>query len=265
MLNRQTLMFLGIATLLGLAAAFAARSWLQAQVPLGPAAAVETTPVIVARVAIPVGAALTGSEVELVEWPRAYMPSGPVSTIEAARGRVLRRPLARGEPVLETVLLPEGAEAGLVAVIEAEMRAISVKVDPVIGVAGFVKPGGRVDVVATLRRIDLKTKLPYTKIVLQDVKVLAVDQKLEEAENGEAELVSVVTLEVGPKQAEQLTYVSHEGRLQLALRSPGDHEVVKTQSIGVADVMPSRIAKRKSGPRTRVQVIKGTEITNRNF
>ncbi len=265
MLNRQALLFLGIAVLLGLAAAFAARSWLQSQVSGAPVAQVETAPVVIARVAVAVGTALSGRELELVQWPSKYLPSGPLSSIEAASGRVVRRPVARGEPVLETALLPEGSEAGLVAVIDKDKRAISVKVDAVIGVAGFVKPGARVDVVATLRRINAKDKLPYSKIILQDVRVLAIDQQLEEAEDGEAVVVNVVTLEVEPKQAEALTYISHEGRVQLALRNPGDHDIIKTRSTGVADLLPARSHRRSSGPRTQVQVIQGSKVSTKNF
>ena len=90
-------------------------------------------------------------------------------------------------------------------------RAVSVKVDNVIGVAGFVTPGARVDVLVTLARVDLSDALPFSKVFLQNIRVLAVDQKLEEVKSGDPELVSVVTLEVTPVQAEHLTYAAHEG------------------------------------------------------
>jgi pilus assembly protein CpaB len=263
-MNRQAFIFLGVALAFGLAAAFSARSWLESQAP-GPTARVETVPVVVTRIDVPVGVGLKNLQLELVEWPAAYAPAGSFREVAALEGRVPRRPLAAGEPLLDATLLPQGADAGLVAVIDADHRAISVKVDAVIGVAGFVKPGDRVDVIATLRRIDLKEKLPYTKSILQDVRVLAVDQKLEEVANGDPELVSVVTLEVVPEQAEKLTYISHEGRLQLALRGPGDHEMVKTKSVGVSDLLPPRHRKRSKAPGSRVQILKGTVQESRNF
>ena len=142
---------------------------------------------------------------------------------------------------------------------------MSVKVDPVIGVAGFVKPGARVDVVATLRRIDLKKKLPYTMVILQDVRVLAIDQQLQEATEGEPALVSVVTLEVDPSQAQTLTYISHQGRIQLALRRPDDHEVVKVKSTGVEDLLPPRRRGNGSRPRKSVQVLRGSSVSTKSF
>jgi pilus assembly protein CpaB len=266
MQNRQALLFLALAVILGLAAAFSAQRWLLRQTPRIEGKAVATVPVVMARSSVPVGAALTKGALEIAHWPEPYAPAGRLASLESAMGRVTRHPLAPGEPVLEAALLPDGSEAGLIGVIGEEKRAVSVKVDAVIGVAGFVKPGSSVDVVATLRRIDLEKKLPYSKVVLQDVRVLAIDQKLEEADNGEAHLVSVVTLEVSPEQAEHLTYISHEGRLQLALRSPGDHEVVKTRSTGVSDLLPPRRARRAiraAGP--PVQVIRGSDVSTKHF
>ena len=105
-----------------------------------------------------------------------------------------RRALAVGEPILDAFLLPQGAQAGLGALIGENRRAVSVKVDPVIGVAGFVTPGSHVDVLATLRRVDRDKALPYSKVILENISVLAIDQKLEDVGGTEPELVSVVTL-----------------------------------------------------------------------
>jgi pilus assembly protein CpaB len=100
-------------------------------------------------------------------------------------------------------------------------------------------------------------------VILQDVPVLAIDQKMESVENGDPELVNVVTLEVSPKDAEKLIYSSHEGRLQLALRSPEDRQVVKTRAVGVADLLSS--PRRTRAPGTGVQVLKGTRLTRKAF
>jgi pilus assembly protein CpaB len=157
-------------------------------------------------------------------------------------------------------------------VISDKYRAVSVKVDNVIGVAGFVAPGSRVDVMATIRRVDRDRAIPYSKVILQDVRVLAVDQKLEEVKSGEPELVNVVTLEVNPVQAEHLIYAAHEGRLQLALRSPGDDVKVATRSIGVADVLDGNTAGKKVAKKravassgSRVKIIRGTDIEVKKF
>jgi pilus assembly protein CpaB len=268
MRNQRAILVLGLAVLLGLTAAFVAKRYLQGQQPAQVAAArVATVPVVIAKLDVSVGTPLDERALSTVQWPEDYVPKGAISSAEKIAGRVVRRALSHGEPVLDAYLLPEGSEAGLPAVIEAERRAVSVKVDPVIGVAGFVRPGSRVDVLATLRRIDQPKNLPYSKVILQDVPVLAIDQKLEEAKNGEPELVSVVTLEVKPDQAEKLIYSAHEGRLQLALRRPGDGEVVKTQAIGVADLLGGTKKKRVASTRhySQVEVIKGSSRSVRSF
>jgi pilus assembly protein CpaB len=265
MQNRQAIFFLALAVILGLGAALSAERWLRGRAPLSAAAPVPAAPVVIAKVDVPVGVALDSRQLGIASWPAGFVPAGAIGSIEQASGRVPRRPLAANEPVLEAALLPQGSQAGLVAVIEDGKRALSVRVDPVIGVAGFIKPGSRVDVVATLRRIDLDAQLPYTHVILQDVRVLAIDQKLEGVENGEAHLVSVVTLEVDPQQSEHLTYISHEGHLQLALRNPGDHDEVKTRSTGVADLLPARGRRSVVSTSAKVEVLKGSSLSTSHF
>jgi pilus assembly protein CpaB len=123
---------------------------------------------------------------------------------------------------------------------------------------------------ATIRRVDRKRAIPYSKVILQDVRVLAVDQKLEEVKSGDPELVNVVTLEVSPVQAEHLIYAAHEGRLQLALRSPGDDEKVASRSIGVSDLLdgPSSgkaAPKKVTSTRSRIKIVRGTKVNVEKF
>jgi pilus assembly protein CpaB len=260
------LIFFGLALFFGLAAAFTARDLLKSETASAAPPVLKMTPVVIARADLATGAQLREQQLDTVDWPSDYVPSGSFRDAGQLQTRVPRRAIAAGEPILAASLLPEGSEAGLVAVIDEKLRAVSVKVDPVIGVAGFVRPGARVDVLATLRRIDLSAKLPYSKVILQDVQVLAIDQKMETASNGEAEIVSVVTLQVTPKQAEQLIYSAHEGRLQLALRSPGDREIVKSAAVGVSDLLGSRSRTRGTpSPRTRVEVLKGSSVHVKKF
>jgi pilus assembly protein CpaB len=263
--NRRSLLFFGLALVFGAAAAFMARDVIQGGSTHAQAAVIETRPVVIARVDLTTGVALREPQLDVVEWPVDYVPTGAFGSAAELKARVARRVIGAGEPVLEGALLPPGSEAGLVAVIEQKVRAVSVKVDAVIGVAGFVRPGSRVDVLATLRRIDREKKLPYSRAILQDVKVLAIDQKMETADNGEAELVSVVTVEVTTRQAEKLIYAAHEGKLQLALRGPGDHEVIKTRAVGVADLLASPRKKGGTVAYTRVQVIKGATVNTKKF
>lgn len=262
--NRRALLFFAFAVVLGTAAAFLAQRALENQTPAAvEVTKVETVNVVLARTDVTVGSALAPQQLRTVEWPKEFAPRGGFADEEQLVGRVLRRALADGEPILEPSLLPNGSEAGLVSVINAEARAVSVKVDPIIGVAGFVNPGTRVDVLATLRNLATRDKIPYTKVVLQDVRVLAIDQQMETAKNGEPELVSVVTLEVLPKEAEKLAYSAHEGRLQLALRPPGDHVIVKTIGVSAGDMLsrPRARAIRKAG----VQVVKGSDVSVKSY
>ena len=268
MQNQRAILFLALAVLLGLGAVFAARHWLESQAPVAVEKDQGTAGVVVARVNVPIGTGLDSRQLDTVQWPKAYLPKGSFTQPAEVTGRVVRRPLAAGEPILGAYLLPEGAEAGLGSVLDKKKRAVSVKVDPVIGVAGFVTPGSRVDVLVTLRRIDQPKALPYSKVVLQDVPVLAIDQRVEEAENGEPELVSVVTVDVTSEQAEKLIYSAHEGRLQLALRNPSDHEIVDTRAISVGNLLgsPKKVARKgKKRAGVGVQVIRGSAVSVQAF
>lgn len=267
MRNRNSFLFMALAITLGLTAVFIARSRFQDTITL-TAQSVPTSNVIVVKTEVPVGTALTALHLDVVEWPTQFVPEGAFTESSALFGRVPRRALAIGEPILAGSLLPNGAQAGLGSLIGESRRAVSVKVDPVIGVAGFVTPGSHVDVLATLRRVDRDKALPYSKVILENIAVLAIDQKLEDVGGSEPQLVSVVTLEVDPKQAQKLIYSAHEGHLQLALRNPGDVESIDTQSVGVADVLYSAkatpAAKKKAvaqPARSRVQVIKGSNVS----
>jgi pilus assembly protein CpaB len=271
MQRRRGLFFLTAAVVLGLVAAYLAHRSTRSAEPTEVAMA----KVVVARLDVPTASTLDALGLAMVEWPREHVPTGALGSVEAATGRVARRPIAAGEPILESALFERGTGGGLGAVIEPSRRALSVKVDSVIGVAGFVKPGSRVDVLTTLRRVDQEKATPYSKVILQDVRVLAVDQKLEEARDGKPELVSVVTLEVDPAQAEHLIYAAHEGRLQLALRTHGDADMVETTGANVADVLGERRETRQlaAAPQarvaaragTRVQVLRGAKLETQTF
>jgi Flp pilus assembly protein CpaB len=207
MQKRRALLFLALSALLATAAVLTARRFVERSRAVVEAP-VETTRVVVVRADVPVGSALSRTQLADVEWPRRLLPQGTFSDPGLLEGRVLRR-------------------------------------------------------------VDQSQKLPYSKVVLQDVPVLAIDQKMEEAENGEPKLVSVVTLQVSPEQAEQLIYSSHEGRLQLALRSPADREIVPTTSVGVADVLGGRrspapaLARKNSG--LGVEVLRGATLSRKAF
>lgn len=266
MQNRRALIFFAFAILFGVAAAFTAHRALESQVASTPAAPpIETVEVVITRTDQTTGSVLTAATLTTVDWPKQFAPQGMFVEPDMLHGRVLRHALAAGEPVLDAALLPEGSAGGLLSVIATDRRAVSVKVDQIIGVAGFVSPGARVDVLGTVRDLRDKDKLPYTKAVLQDVRVLAIDQKMEEAESGQPELVSVVTLEVEPKDAEKLIYSAHEGRLQLALRSPSDRETVKTAGANFSDILDRRRPTGKRGHKPTVQIVSGSSVSQKSY
>jgi pilus assembly protein CpaB len=269
MQNRRALLFLVLAIALGVGAALTAQRWLEEQRQRPVEERAQTQPVTVVREDMQVGQVMRERALATVDWPLEYLPQGAYSDPGQLDGRVLRRPLSAGEPVLEGALLPEGARAGLISVIDPTRRAVSVQVDPVIGVAGFVVPGSHVDIIGT---VEPNEGEPTTKVILQDIEVLAIDQKLEDAEEGEPQLVQVVTLEVSPVESEKLTFAAHLGRLQLALRNPNDHEVVETYAIRVAELLnerkPAPVVARRPVPRApgaNVEVIKGSQVSVQSF
>ena len=253
MKNQRAILFLGAAVVCGLLAVLLTRSWLQSQTPASFVRQ-DTIPVVVAAVGLPAGVALASRQVDVIDWPRKNLPAGALDSPALVSSRVLKRAIVAGEPVLESALLPIGSDAGLTPLIRPNYRAMSVKVDAVIGVAGFVKPGTHVDVLATLRRVDFSKPIPMSRIILQDLRVLAIDQTMEKADRGKPELVSVITLEVDPMQSQKLAYAVANGTLQLALRNPADVKSVKTPSITVRDLV-SRPRKPGNG---HVETVRGS-------
>jgi pilus assembly protein CpaB len=251
--NKRAVGSLLVAAVCGLGAVWLVRGWLESQRPEQRTESVlHTAPVAVARAALPAGVKLAIHQIDVVEWPLQHLPSGAQASAESLRGRVLKRAIAEGEPVLESALLPAGTDAGLTPLIRPAHRAMSVKVDAVVGVAGFVKPGARVDVLATVRRVDRTKPVPESQIILQDLRVLAIDQTLEKADHGRPELSSVVTLEVDPEQAQRLAYAAAQGSLQLALRNPADEGTVQTRSVTVRDLVS-----RAGGDRPQIEAVRG--------
>ena len=268
--NGRALLFIALGVFCACMAVLLARQWMQGErnlPPVSSAPVVETSPVIVALEDLPAGVALLASQVNVVEWPKAYLPSGHFSSPSQIDRRVLKHAISKGDTVVENLLLPVGAEAGLSSLILPDHRAISVKVDPVVAVAGFIKPGSRVDVLATLTGAGAGA---FTQVILQDLKVLAINQELEKSESGEAKPeVTVVTLECDPQQSQKLAYAASEGKLQLALRNPTDTEVVDIRSttgsqlLSVPTPPPVIRAQRPAGP--EIETIRGSEVTRKQF
>lgn len=197
------------------------------------------TKVAVAKVAIPVGTKIVAEQLTLVQLPKESTPDGTFDTVEKLTGRVVVMNIAPREPVTESRLAPEGTAAGLSAVIPEGYRAMTVKVDDAAGISGFIMPGALVDVVVVIDpRENSAMQDPISKIVLQNIKVLANGQNIDKPENQrEANSVKAVTLQVTPEQAEKLALASNEGKLQLVMRNQIDQGDEETKGVNKRELI----------------------------
>jgi pilus assembly protein CpaB len=182
------------------------------------------TKVAVAKVAIPLGSKIIPEQIMVVQFPKESTPDGAFDSPEKLAGRVAVMNIAPREPITESRLAPEGTAAGLSAVIPEGYRAMTVKVDDAAGISGFITPGTLVDVVVVIDpREGSGNQDPVSKIVLQNIKVLANGQNIDEPKDErKAQTVKAVTLQVTPEQAEKLALSASEGRLQLVMRNQID-------------------------------------------
>jgi pilus assembly protein CpaB len=186
--------------------------------------------VVVTAVDIPVGTKLIREQLALAPLPASSTPVGAFLSYDKLVGRVVLSGVAAREVITEAKLAPEGTTGGLSAVIPEGYRAMTVKVDEVVGVSGFLSPGTLVDVVVTMAPAEnSSSKDTISKIVLQNIKVLASGQNIDQPkDNREASAVRSVTLQVSPEQAEKLALASSEGRLQLVMRNSVDQDDQQT-------------------------------------
>ena len=219
-----------------------------------PASAMKTTPVVVAAANLTLGDAIGADDVRVVEWPAASVPATAFTTTDDLVGRGVIAPIVQHEPILADKLASKEAGAGLPPVIPEGKRALSVSVNEVVGVAGYVLPGTRVDVLATVNPSQNQAEVT-SKVILTNVPVLAAGTKIErDGTDNEPIAVTVVTLLVDPVEAERLTLASTEGKIQLALRNPLDLESPETAGVkpgmlmGTAQQRPAPAARRSTAP-----------------
>lgn len=234
--------------------------------------------VVVAARPLPVGSIVGEQDVKLVDWSGGVTPAGYFGSVQEVVGRGLIVPVEENEPVLSGKLAAKGAGGGLPVMIDEGMRAFSMAVDQVIGVSGFVGPNTRVDVLLTLASSPA-LKEPTTKVIMQNLRILAAGQTIQQDKEGKPMNVPVVTLLVTPEQAETLGLATGQGRIQLALRNTLDTVTVKTTGAPVSSLMgtpPSRrapttrrsAAVRASEPEptsTTVEVYRGGQRTLQKF
>src|SRR5687768_10384390 len=196
------------------------------------------------KVAIPIGSKIVAEQIMVVQFPKESTPDGAYDSPEKLAGRVAVVNIAAREPITESRLAAEGTAAGLAAIIPEGYRAMTVKVDDAAGISGFIQPGTLVDVVVTIDPEGIARQDPISKIVFQNIKVLASGQNIDKPENErEATSVMAVTLQVTPEQAEKLALASSEGKLQLVMRSQIDQGDEKTTGINKRNLLGGDIAK----------------------
>jgi pilus assembly protein CpaB len=217
-MNRSRLLMIGLlALVLGAFVSFSVYRTLQAKVASNNEAVAD---VVVSTADIAVGARVGEHDVRVAKAPVSLIPPGSFKAPSQVVGRGVIRPIYKGEFVLPNKLAAENAGAGLPSLIPPGMRAVSVRVNEVVSVAGFVTPGARVDVLLT--GSPTGTAESQTNTVLENVEVVAVGQKLERNTTGDAQNAPVITLLVSPDDAQKLTLASTQGKIQLSLRNPVD-------------------------------------------
>lgn len=201
----------------------------------------ETVPILVALDNIPVKAPLTPQVLKLEEWPKDKVPQGAVTKIEDVEGRRTRAPIYPGEAILESKLFEKGSsDGGISMIIPKGYRLISVKVDSVSGAGGMILPGDRVDLAVSLRADHTKgIPAATTKTFLQDIKVLAVNDQFQmDPSNDEKSITAkTVSLQVTPKQAQDIMVCSEAGKIQLVMRSPDEKEQTQVAASTLDDIL----------------------------
>jgi pilus assembly protein CpaB len=242
-----------LAVTVGGTLAFATYNYVQ-RAPATRTVSIPTKPVVVAAADLDVGADLGRNDIRLIDWPANAVPAGAISNPDEVIGRGLILPVIQNEPILPMKLAAKEAGAGLPPAIPPGLRAVSVRVNEVIGVAGYVLPGTHVDVVATVNPSQQQGDIT-SKVILTNVMVLAAGTKIErgDSDKNKPMPVSVVTLLVDPDESERLTLASTEGKIQLALRNPLDKATPATRGIrpavllGVAATTPRPLVKAAPG------------------
>jgi pilus assembly protein CpaB len=262
MMRRRGTLLVAASLVLGILTAVGANSWVNGRLN-GDGADGQYT-VVAAAMGIPYGTKIDSRHVRLIDLPEEAVPGGSIAAIDDVIGMVSTVDIERGEILNTSRLATHDQGSTLAALINENMRAITVRVDDVVGVAGFLLPGNHVDVLAS--RLDMRTKRATTQTILANLKVLAVDQTAT-TEQDEPVIVRAVTLEMTPNQSEILVKAREEGTIQLTLRNPMEKQMVATPPPtpkAVAPVRaPVRTYSRPAQPqRSTVQVIRGTRVNN---
>jgi pilus assembly protein CpaB len=253
MIRKRGLILLTLSLVLGLGAAVVARGWVVEQSAKDKDS---LATVVAASMAVPFGTKVEERHLKIIEMPKDSAPPGSFSLFEEVIDKVATQPMVAGEILMKARFVEQGEGSTLAAMVKKNMRAVTVRVDDVIGVAGFLLPGNRVDVVAARR----DGRRAVTNTILRNIEVLAIDQQATSSES-EAVIVRAVTLQVTPEQAETLVKGREEGSIQLTLRNPLDEPEIPEVVVATPKAKP---VIRRAPPRPQqdtVTIIRGTNVS----
>jgi pilus assembly protein CpaB len=238
MKNQRTLIVLAVAVITAGIAAYGVSNAIQRM----PVREVEigTIPVVVAAEAVPVGARLTEKQLRVIAWPARNPVPGAFSDVKAVVNRGVLATLVENEPITSYKVAGPEAGAGLPPIIPAGMRAMSVRVNEIVGVAGFVMPGTHVDVIVSVSNAgEGAQKEPMARTVVSNVLVLTAGTRYDKQDpnNAQPQATSVVTLALFPEDGERIALAQTQGQLSLALRNPTDVDPTKTPGMKLATLM----------------------------
>ena len=232
MKSKRALIMIAMSVLAGLVAVWLAARWIGQM-------AENTTKIVVAARDVDPGTVLGEGALQVIAWPSGSVPAGAIKDLKSTQGRVASTSIYTGEPILEGKLAREGAAGGLSSVLGEGKRAITIQANEIVGVAGYIRPGSRVDIMVNTR--DAKDQ-SLSKIVLENILVLATAQD-DKRDQTKPKVVSAVTLEVDPRQAEKIDLARHIGTLSMVLRNSLDKAAVQTVGATREDLMgPAEIA-----------------------
>jgi pilus assembly protein CpaB len=222
-------------------------------------AALETKPVVVALTTIKRGESVQETNVKVVDWPAESLPEGAFATVPEVIGKLARTEIYQNDPLTSAKFLETKAPSILSMLIPEGRRAMSIKVNEVTGISGFVAPGSHVDILLSVA--GDQEEPARTRIVLEDVEVLAIAQSIEQLDSKPI-VVNTVTLNVRPREAETLTLASNEGSLHLALRNDGDEDKIASGGTTIDEIIGVNMG---GGNGPTVELIRGLERITMTF
>ncbi|NQZ91893.1 MAG: Flp pilus assembly protein CpaB [Moritella sp.] len=255
-MNKKTVISVAISIMFGIGAILIAQSWLDTNKPAAPENQVY---IAFSTMVIPIGTVIESKHIKLKVLPESMSPNNTVTDPDEIYGMIAKDTIYIDDIIRLERLLVKGEGSTLASLISENMRAVSIRVDDVVGVAGFLLPGNRIDILNT---VSGKGGATSTEVILRNIKILAIDQRAAIDEN-KPQLVRAITVEVNLEQAEILMTARNQGRLQLALRNPTESHAIdfasnkEVTNDEIVEIAPP-VLKARPIKRHKVEIIRGT-------